>query len=405
MNASNRPGWKGYPRVLLGSLALSIACTPEMDPASEIKGFRLLALKSEPPEIAAPAAEGVAPGPRPRPRAFASLSSLVVNPDHFSNPQKKSTVLYFACTPDPKDPFAGACDSFDKLRDPGALVRESGDASRCAQADGSGSASGLSWGVGLVGGVSFSGLEMCDASGCRAARVQLDPRDPASAIDLPAPVYALPPEFSLDGLAAADPARTLGMVVSVLAFAIDAAPEELVSGSRPCDALAGAPLRMAELLKTRTQVSTLKRIVVRGPDSVDAPNENPTIAGMRGETDAIPSTVNAKAEVKLLPQLPAGLDGKDLPVDSLFQPYTRYDPAGVALGSANEQWAYSWFATAGSFAVEHTWSDPVKAQKWTAPAGDAADPLPESGLVRLYVVARDLRGGTGWASHEIRTTP
>lgn len=406
MKANDNPDSKGLPRALLGSLALSIACTPTLDPASKIEGFRLLALRSEPPEIAAPAPEGVASGPYRRPPAFAGLSSLVADPEYFGNPRKQSTVLYFACTPDPKDPLAGKCASLEALGDPGPLVRGSaGDASRCAQAGDPGNAPAASWGVGVVGGVSFSGLEVCDASGCAAARVQLDARDPATEIVLPTPVYALPPDFSLDDLEAGAPARTLGVVISVLGFAIDAAPEELVRGSEPCVALAEVPQRMEELLKTRAQVSAVKRIVVRGPDSIDPPNENPVIVGLTSETDALPSTVRVNAVVTLLPQLPTGQDGAQVPADSLFQSYTRYDSAGLALGPANEKWAYSWFATAGSFVLEHTWSDPVKVQEWTAPAGTAKDPLPMSGVVRLYVVARDLRGGIAWAMREIETTP
>jgi len=67
-----------------------------------------------------------------------------------------------------------------------------------------------------------------------------------------------------------------------------------------------------------------------------------------------------------------------------------------------ENMRYAWFATAGSFSDERTGGPtdpfgnvPPLRSFWTAPAADVAAGLP-GGLVQLWVVQRDDRGGASW---------
>jgi hypothetical protein len=65
-----------------------------------------------------------------------------------------------------------------------------------------------------------------------------------------------------------------------------------------------------------------------------------------------------------------------------------------------ENLRYSWFATAGEFEKEQTGGAidpfgnvPTLENKWTAPA---LEDVPAEGLVRMWVVQRDERGGAFW---------
>jgi hypothetical protein len=73
--------------------------------------------------------------------------------------------------------------------------------------------------------------------------------------------------------------------------------------------------------------------------------------------------------------------------------YARLDPASGVLVARRESMAVAWFATAGTFAIERAGRDNddlavTSDNTWQAP--DAP------GLVTMWVVLRDERGGVGW---------
>ncbi|MBI5544964.1 MAG: hypothetical protein HY901_13825 [Deltaproteobacteria bacterium] len=377
MTATPRP--RPLP-LLLAALAVAAAgCVPTFDPASKVESFRLLAVQAEPPQIADPAPDPAAAPARPPGATL--LTSLVADERHLTEPGRRSTVLHFACTPEPADPSQALCTAFANLRDPMALVAGSLSSQACT-----GGVPQIPLGQGIVGGISLSGLEACDGSGCGAATIAYDPADPTRTLALPPPVYILPAELDLDSMAADAPERMLGMNVVVVSLAVDATPEELFSGSDLCQAFANLSTRLEDLRAERASVTAVKRIVIRGPDETDEPNRNPVLAGI-----TLPSDVFAGQVVDLTPLLPA---------DPAFQPYTRREENGAAIEAASEAWAYSWYATSGKYEDEHSWSDKEPQVSWTAPGAEGSGDVPEAGKVRFWVVVRDFRGGIAWASQE-----
>ena len=92
-------------------------------------------------------------------------------------------------------------------------------------------------------------------------------------------------------------------------------------------------------------------------------------------------TAGEKAD--LLPVLPGEFE-------TLRQSYQRYDTDGKLVDTRKEDWAYSWFTTAGDLKdpVTHGWDDP-----------DRFTPAHGTGL--LWLVVRDLRGGEAWTAGQI----
>ncbi len=355
------------------------ACSDDFDPASKIDSFRLLAIQANPPEIS-------------KTQPTAQFTSLVVDSEHLSNPHRQSTVLYFVCLPNPNNPLSNVCTKFEAMRDPVALVSGAMDnTSQCNSEIKDGDSESDEF-----NGISFVGIEACDSAGCRDASVQLD--NSTSVVSLPKPEFTIPSDLKFDGFPSSSLLRYSGIQVVILAFAIDAAPEELISGSDYCQAMAQLPNRLKELQQNRTIVDSLKRIIIRGPDATDPPNENPILAGIRTRDANAPTTFSAKQEIEFLAQLPAEIDQ-----NQLFQPYNRILEDGQSVELLHEEWSYSWFTTSGKFKDEITLSNPENANKWTAPDGSASYPLPPSGHIRIFMVARDSRGGTAWTMHEMNT--
>jgi hypothetical protein len=78
--------------------------------------------------------------------------------------------------------------------------------------------------------------------------------------------------------------------------------------------------------------------------------------------------------------------------------YLLFDPDSHTLVDRREAIRISWFATAGTFDVDRTDRaaddmTPSSTNTWTAPNG--------RGDVRLWVVLRDDRGGSGWQSYRV----
>jgi hypothetical protein len=366
---------------LLGGLLALGACDYDFVPVTKVDKLHLLAVRADPPEIAPLPASGVAqPGSSPD---RATLTSLVADPRQVEDPARQSTVVYLACTPDPTNPAPSPCADFDLFRPESPALAGSLGGSNCA-------ATGGEAGTGILGGVSFTGIEACDASGCRAATVTVG----TDTIALPAPRYILPAQLRLDALPPGMPARLLGVEVKLLALAIDARPEELAPAPGE-DPGCGAVRLLSGLLAAREHVFANKSITVRGPEQTDAPNVNPVLAGIRSGANVL-----APADGAQLPAVTLGASAELVPFadpgdvrvpPTLMQAYTKRYADGSLWESAQEDWTYSWYSTAGEFADSRT-REPDAAAAWSLPAEES-----DVTRVRFWVVVRDLRGGTAFA--------
>jgi hypothetical protein len=178
----------------------------------------------------------------------------------------------------------------------------------------------------------------------------------------------------------------------VLAFAVDATPDELVAGvgtACPAGDVAG---NLASVWAARQHVLSTKRVVIRGVEAPDAPNHNPSLAGISAGSVALDpdgATTLALGVLELAPVAAAGPAGAP-------ELYTKRDATGVAIETAPEEWVYSWFSTGGELEELETRSGQL--DRWTVPAG-------ARGPVQVAVVARDLRGGTAWSVREVVFAP
>lgn len=397
-------------------LAVSLAgCGEQFKPASYVDKLRLLAIRAEAPEIAplARGTDGTPLEPQPDGRApdRTAFTSLVADPQQLGDPAREAVVVYLACTPEPGNLDAGLCNLVETYADPAQLPALLAEGGGTCGGGGGGTGAPAEFGEGLIGGITFAGLEACDhEQGCRPAEVSVD----GAAVALPPPTYVLPASFTLDALPAGHPQRTLGVQVVVIAIVVSATPDELVEGADPTDDCAFADRvssNLARLLESRERLTAIKRVQVRGPDVTDPVNVNPEIPGFAANGTVLPlelpDPVPAEARFRpgqvstLLPQLPTGDDGQPLPADALYQPFTRYDADGAFFRNERESWLWSWFATGGEFEKERTRA-PDQAQEWTAPGADPDFPVPESRRVFLYSVVRDARGGIAWAKREVR---
>ncbi|MGC3999563.1 MAG: hypothetical protein QM767_19810 [Anaeromyxobacter sp.] len=352
---------------LVAAALLAAGCMPDLDPASEVTGLRVLAVRAEPPELA-PGAAG-APD-------RATLGALVVHPAFTAAPDRRATVLHVACTPVPGDPSPSPCTQLTELADPVALLALVDPSQACAAP-----------GTGAAGAITLAGLEACGALGCEPVVVLRDPADATSAVTLPAPGYALPAGYTLD-LPAGNAQRVLGVQVVDLALALDAGPEALAPvepAADACAALLAVAERFGAAWASSEHVTALKRITVRGPDAPSPPNRNPELTGVTLDGRALPlpgqapASVAAGVEAGLLPVLPGD-------PDALREEYVRCDAAGRPIETRREDWTFSWFATAGELQHLHTY-DATEADRYTAPG---------EGQVLVWAVVRDLRGGVAW---------
>lgn len=370
---------------LLG-LGLSLglaACAPTFDGPEEIKGLRLLAVRAEPPELGA-AADGEGAG---WPAAAASLRALVGHPDFVADGPPRAIVLHLSCTPAPGDLQAPLCTQFAELTDPSGLVGRIDTAGACAAP-----------GRGAVNAITFSGLEACDRTGCAPFSVRRDPDDAGSAVALQPPGYTLPDGLALSSLPAGHVQRVLGLDVVDLQLVLEAAPAEIapaVAMPDACTTLAAVLERFGALWETRPHVVGLKWLHVRGPDmpADAAPNVNPAVSGLSFAGEALPlpgaapAAVTPGREADLLPVLPGDFS-------ALRQRYQRFDTEARYVDTRDEEWAYSWFATAGALEDPRTYA-------WD----EGAPFTPARGPAVLWLVVRDLRGGTAWTAAAVEGAP
>ncbi|HEY6005676.1 MAG TPA: hypothetical protein VIV57_22540 [Anaeromyxobacter sp.] len=356
----------------LALLALA-ACTPDFDPASRVEKLRVLAVQAEPPEIAPVPASGMPAAPD-----RAALTSLVLRADFATAPARETTVLYLACIPTPGDPTPSPCVLLAQLSDPASVLATAAGAACTAPPPGRSAP------------IAFAGVELCRApvagswKTCGAAVT-------GGGATLPPPELAVPAGYGFDALPAGAPERILGVQAVVLAFVIDATPDELATGPGACPGEVLAR-RLAALWGERDHVLSTKRVLIRGPEAPDAPNENPAVDGIASGGTLLDPAAPAslpRASVTLTPVLPAG-------ADALHQPYTELDSTGALVRSAREEWVYSWFGTTGELKDLHTRDGGVEPWDLAAAAG---------GPAVVAAVVRDLRGGVAWRWTEVTVAP
>lgn len=142
------------------------------------------------------------------------------------------------------------------------------------------------------------------------------------------------------------------------------------------------------------------------------PNENPTIAQLEsvggGPATPVPSTATTGGPLAVhpgqqlslevtwpaCPSTPAACAGAET--------FLLIDPTTHAIVTQRESMVASWYATAGTFALDRSGrsaSDPstTATNQWTAPGS--------AGTVHLWVVLRDARGGVGWESYTVAVGP
>jgi hypothetical protein len=139
------------------------------------------------------------------------------------------------------------------------------------------------------------------------------------------------------------------------------------------------------------------------------PNENPTVASLEsapasGPAATVPpdgaggapfavqpgQTLSLRAAWPACPSAPEACGGAET--------FLVIDPTTHAIVTQRESMVASWYATAGVLALDRSGraaSDPSTdaTNQWTAPASP--------GVVHLWVVLRDARGGVGWQSYTI----
>jgi hypothetical protein len=355
------------------ALLAAAACSPDFDPASQVEKLRVLAVQAEPPEIAPPPASGAPAAPD-----RAALTSFVLRADFAADPGRETTVVYLACVPAPGDSTPSPCVLFAQLSDPAGVLAAAAGAACTAPPPGQ------------PAPIAFAGVEVCRAPAvgswktCGAAVT-------SGGLTLPSPELAVPAGYGFDALPAGAPERILGVQAVVLAFAIDATPDELAAGPGACTAEALAR-RLAALWAERDHVLSVKRVLVRGPEAPDAPNENPAVDGIAAGGALLDPAAPAslpRASVTLAPVPPAD-------ADAMHQPYTELDAAGAPIRSTREKWVYSWFATAPELDDLHTADGGEERWDLAAAAG---------GPAVVAAVVRDLRGGVGWTWAAVTIAP
>lgn len=144
------------------------------------------------------------------------------------------------------------------------------------------------------------------------------------------------------------------------------------------------------------------------------PNDNPAVASLSGVASG------GTGPVVIAPDLPptsafVAKPGESLGLTAAWaacptsparcsgaEAYLVIDPAQHTLVTQRESIVASWYATGGAFSVDRSGrgqDDPntTASNQWTAPSA--------AGLVHMWVVLRDARGGVGWQSYTIAVHP
>jgi hypothetical protein len=166
----------------------------------------------------------------------------------------------------------------------------------------------------------------------------------------------------------------------------------------------------AALERIACQPSGVTEAVFNAYSSGYLPNQNPAVASLAvvsadgGTTTIAPDAPDAGPP----PALPAGGETtlrvawpvcpQTVAACSGAETYIYIDPTTKQIATGRESIVASWYASAGTFALDRvgragTDSALSVDDTWTAPAS--------AGTVHLWVVLRDARGGVGWASYTI----
>jgi hypothetical protein len=183
-------------------------------------------------------------------------------------------------------------------------------------------------------------------------------------------------------------------------------PETAAEGARPPDPddTGGyyQPLR-ADVAGADPAFALVRVACGLGPAPADAvaafaraytPNPNPHLAPLAATLDGRALALTAIPSGALV-TLRASWDAADA------ESYAYFDPATQAITTRREAMRVAWHASAGSLGTESTGraeSDPATStdDTWTAPAG---------GQATLWLVLRDSRGGTDFATYGVMVTP
>ena len=157
-------------------------------------------------------------------------------------------------------------------------------------------------------------------------------------------------------------------------------------------ALAGAPVTF-DLARVRCNLANAGAAGAAAFAAAYVPNQNPHLLPLASPDGAPLGTAPVPAATRL--HLTASWNASDA------ETYATFDVASQSVTPLREAMRVSWYATSGGFdteATERAATDPATttSNTWTAPSSP--------GVAHLYVVLRDSRGGTDFASYDVAVT-
>lgn len=315
------------PALALCLLSLLASCTDPWRNVYSVEGLRVLAVHADPPDLA--------------PGQSTSLSALVVDP---TAPERRNTLIWLACNPDPTQLDQPECAKYDTLK---AFQGVGGDA----------------------------GMTQLPAG-----LVPLGMTTPAGVPQFP--IFYKAPEDTFSQVPEGDPRRVKGTLAVVLMLAIAEEPP------------ASWPPKEQDLLdllerassKQVPSVLTVKRLRV---SENPTPNHNPELDHLRvGEEDWGPGP----QPVKLVPGVWTHF--LSFAAEGSAETYQDLDVDGNPV-TKTEHLSTSWFTTFGEFDKERTVEGEIDHPAHLYVPFVLADvPGDRKGIV--YAVLRDSRGGSAW---------
>ena len=172
-------------------------------------------------------------------------------------------------------------------------------------------------------------------------------------------------------------------------------PVQLVLPDLPTGGLSGFALERISCNLANAPASAITEYNSTYPPNVDPGIDHADLmdsAGSRLSLDSGPQTVSPGAALTVEASFVAG-SAETFPV---------FDPVSETLVSQQESLHMSWFVTGGKFEHDRTGVAAGDAatttdNAWTAPV--------QPGIVYLWLVLRDSRGGTDWKSYQIEVGP
>ncbi len=217
------------------------------------------------------------------------------------------------------------------------------------------------FGCGLEGLAGDSG-----AAGLASSLLGLEPFSP--------PVWQVPADY-LDNLPEADRAEGIPAIITTIAITDCSALQE--ASAETANDLLNGDVDSSEIGFKRVPVSL-----------AETPNHNPTVVGITVDGIAVAPGVRLELDRKQTYDLAVSLN------DDAVESYQYLNQSGQAEERIEEPY-FSWYSQEGSFNQTNTLWDVVTVE-YTTPE------LPEQLEQSLWVVARDRRGGMGWAELPIR---